>query len=70
MPTGSAFLLASSGPVQTDQLGTAQQKLQLLNPPPNNNKNMPSLFSFLEDPRRELAGAAGAVILQGGESNE
>jgi len=31
---------------------------------------MPSLFSFLEDPRRELAAAAGAVVLQGGESNE
>lgn len=56
--------------MQTDQLGTAHKKLQLLNPPPDNNKNMPPLFSFLEVPRRELAGAAAAAVLQGGESNE
>lgn len=56
--------------MQTDQLGAAHKKLQLLNPPPDNNKNMPLLFSFLEVPRRVLAGAAGAAALQGGESNE
>lgn len=55
--------------MQTDQLGAAHKKLQLLNPPPD-NKNMPPLFSFLEVPRRVLAGAAGAAALQGGESNE
>lgn len=56
--------------MQTDQLGTAHMKLQLLNPPPDDNKNMPPLFSFLEVRRRELTGAAGADVLQGGESNE
>jgi len=56
--------------MQTDQLGTAHKKLQLLSPLPDNNKNMPLLFSFLEVPRRELDVAAGAAVLQGGESNE
>lgn len=70
MPTGSASISASWRLMQTDQLGSAHKKLQLLNPPPDNNKNMPPLFSFLEVPKRELAGAAGAAVLQGGESNE